>query len=157
MFHLCCLGISNSKGSKRRETAGGYTGGRRGNQVTLSFSLCFSICASFAAVFKIRHLNKRALMASGQEKKGTTWLLWRFYLMSSKPLALTCSSFITLLWRDICDKSERREPENEAECSYCGSRLAFAVIFVIYSSVSIHIGFSGECCPALTEKKHLGR
>lgn len=69
MFHLCCLGISNSEGSKRRETAGCYIGGRRGNQVTLPFSLCFSLLASFAAVFKIRHLNKSVLMASRQEKR----------------------------------------------------------------------------------------
>ena len=48
MFHLCCLGISNSKGSKRRETAGCYIGGRGGNQVTLPFSLCFSLLAFFA-------------------------------------------------------------------------------------------------------------
>lgn len=67
MFHLCCLGISNSKGSKRRETAGGYIGGRRGNQVTLLFF--FLLLASFAAVFKIRHLNKSVLMASRQEKR----------------------------------------------------------------------------------------
>lgn len=67
MFHLCCLGISNSKGSKRRETVGGYIGGRRGNQVTLLFFSLF--LASFAAVFKIRHLNKSVLMASRQEKK----------------------------------------------------------------------------------------
>lgn len=69
MFHLCCLGISNSKGSKRRETAGCYTGGRRGNQVTLPLSHCFSLLASFAAVFKIRHLNKSVLMASKAGKK----------------------------------------------------------------------------------------
>lgn len=40
-FHLYCLGISNSKGSKRRETAGCFTGGRRGNQVILCLSLHF--------------------------------------------------------------------------------------------------------------------
>lgn len=52
-------------------------------------------------------------MASRQGGKGTTWLLWQFYLMSSKPLAPTCYPFITLLWRDICDKIEMRERENE--------------------------------------------
>lgn len=68
MFHLCCLGISNSKGSKRRETACCYIGGSKGNQVMPSFPL-FSLFASFAAVFKIRHLNKSVLMASRQEKR----------------------------------------------------------------------------------------
>lgn len=34
--------------------------------------------------------------------------------MSSKPLAPTCYPFITLLCRDICDKMEQREVENEA-------------------------------------------
>lgn len=68
MFHLGCLGISNSKGSKRRETAYWNIGGRRGNQVMLPF-LRFSLFASFAAVFKIRHLNKSVLMASGPEKR----------------------------------------------------------------------------------------
>lgn len=67
MFHLCCLGISNSKGSKRRET-GCYIGGGRGNQMMLSSSL-FLFLSSFAAVFKIRHLNKSVLMASRQEKR----------------------------------------------------------------------------------------
>lgn len=65
MFHLCCLGISNSKGSKRRETAGCYTEEGRENQVTLPFSLL----TSFAAVFKKRHLNKSVLMASRQKKR----------------------------------------------------------------------------------------
>lgn len=68
MFHLCCIGISNSKGSERRETAGCNTGGRAGNGVTLPFFLSsVSLCS--AAVFKIRHRNKSVLMASSQEKR----------------------------------------------------------------------------------------
>lgn len=52
-------------------------------------------------------------MASRQGEKSTMWLLWQFYLMSSKPLAATCYPFITLLWGDICDKIEEKEWENE--------------------------------------------
>lgn len=69
MFHLRCLGISNSVGSKRRETAGCLFGGweRKPSDASL-FSL---ILASFAAVFKIRCLNKKPLdgMKVGGEKK----------------------------------------------------------------------------------------
>lgn len=68
MFHLCCLGISNSKGSKRRETAYCYIGGRKKIKWCFLF-LRFSLFASFAAVFKIRHLNKSVLMASRREKR----------------------------------------------------------------------------------------
>lgn len=71
MFHLRCLGISNSKGSKRREMAGCSTGGRRkgrrGNR--FPFPPSASLCS--AAVFKIKQRNKSVLMASRQEK-GTT-------------------------------------------------------------------------------------
>lgn len=41
--------------------------------------------------------------------------------MSSKPLAVTRYSFITLLWGDICDKMEQRERQNGPERSYCGN------------------------------------
>lgn len=41
--------------------------------------------------------------------------------MSSKPLALTWYSFITLLWGDICDKMEQEQRENWEECSSYGS------------------------------------
>lgn len=61
--------------------------------------------------------------------------------MSSKPLAPTSYSFITLLWRDICDKMEQRERQNEPECSYCGN-LSGVSNRVIYTFLNAHLGFS---------------
>lgn len=46
MFHLCCLGISDSVGSKRIETACYCNGGRRGNlDVPPFFALLASFCS----------------------------------------------------------------------------------------------------------------
>jgi len=67
MFHLCCLGISNSERSKRRETAGCFFSGKKRKSSDVSLFLLF--LASFAAVFKIRHINKSVLMAARQEKR----------------------------------------------------------------------------------------
>lgn len=66
MFHLCCLGISNSEGSKRIETACYYNGGRRGNLDVPPFPPLSLYLPPFAAVFKISHYNKSALMVSRQ-------------------------------------------------------------------------------------------
>lgn len=78
--------------------------------------------------------------------------------MSSKPLAPTCYPFITLLWGDICDKMEHREWENEAECSYCGSRLwrYQSSLWFTPSSVrtwDFHSASQGERCSAITERR----
>lgn len=69
MFHLCCLAISNSEGSKRIETACYYSGGRPGTLDASLFSPVSLYLPPFAAVFKISHYNKSALMASRQWKK----------------------------------------------------------------------------------------
>lgn len=63
MFHLCCHGILNSRGSKRRETAGCVFEKRRKTKSN-DASLSPLFLAFFAAVFKIRQLNKGVLMAS---------------------------------------------------------------------------------------------
>lgn len=116
MFHLCCLGISNSKGSKRRETAGCYIGGRRGNKVTLSFSPYFSLLASSAAVFKIRHLNKSVLMASRQEKRRNL---------------IT----VTVLFNELKASGSKLLWE---------SSVVLAIVFVIYTFLNVHLGFSSR-------------
>lgn len=142
MFHLCCLGISNSKGSKRRETAGCYTGGRRGNQVTLLFSHCFSLLASFAAVFKIRHLNKSVLMASRQEKRHNlitvTVLFNELKASGSDSLAVYYFVVERYMWQNGA--------EGVREWGWMlllwKSSVALPVVFVIYTFLSAHLGFS---------------
>ena len=78
--------------------------------------------------------------------------------MSPKPLALSCYPFITLLWRDICDKMEHREWENEAECSYCGRRPWRYQSFLWFTLSSqhtwvFHQATPGERCSAVTERR----
>lgn len=78
--------------------------------------------------------------------------------MSSKPLAPICYPFITLLWRDICDKMEQREWENEAECSCCGSR-PWRYQLSLWFTPSwmrtwvFHPASPGERCSAMTERR----
>lgn len=139
MFHLCCLGISNSKGSKKRETAGCYIGGRRRNQVMLPF---FSLYASFAAVFKIRHLNKNVLMTSRQEKRHnmiTLTVLFNELKASGSDLQFVYYFVV-----------ERYKWQNGAEGVrergwmrlLWKSSVALPIVIVIYTFLNAHLGFS---------------
>lgn len=159
MFHLCCLGISNSKGSKRRKTAGCYIGGGRGNQVTLPFSIRFSLLASFAAVFKIRHLNKSVLMASRHGKKRhnliTVTVLFNELKASGSDLLFV---YYFVVGRYMCDKMEQGEWENEPGCSYCGSRLwRYQSSWWFTPSTMctwvFHPASPWECCSAMMERR----
>lgn len=58
--------------------------------------------------------------------------------MSSKPLAL--SWFITLLWKDISDKTEQRERRMRLNALIVKVVCSFSVIFVIYAAFTAHLG-----------------
>lgn len=157
MFHLGCLGISNSKGSKRRETAGCYIGRRRGNQVTLPFSLSFILFASSAAVFEISRLNKSILMASRQEKRQnliTVTVLFNELKASGSDLLFL---YYFVVERYMWQNGAGRVREWGWTLLLRKSSVALAIVFVIYTFLKAHLGFHpalpGEHYSAATEPR----